>query len=188
MTEIVLFHSAYGLRPAVLDFAETLRAAGHTVHTPDLYDGAVFDTLEAAVAKRDEIGIGGLVERALSAVEGMRAELAYAGFSMGCGPAQLLAQTRPGARGALLMHGALPSQALGAPWPAGVPLEIHGMEGDALFDVDAARELASEAADGTLHLHPGQTHLFADAELPDYDASAAALMRQRALAFFARLR
>ena len=188
MTEIVLFHSAYGLRPAVLDFAEALRAAGHEVHTPDLYDGAVFDTLEAAVAKRDEVGIGGLIERASAAVEGLPNELAYAGFSMGCGPAQLLAQTRPGARGALLMHGALPSQALGVAWPADVPLEVHGMEGDALFDVGIARQLVDEAADGTLHLHPGQAHLFADAGLPDYDEEAAALLRERALDFFARLR
>ncbi|CAA9505993.1 MAG: hypothetical protein AVDCRST_MAG69-2207 [uncultured Solirubrobacteraceae bacterium] len=187
MSEIVVFHSAYGLRPSVLDFAETLRGDAHTVHTPDLYDGAVFDTLEEAVAERDEVGIGGLIERASAAVKGLPAELAYAGFSMGCGPAQLLAQTRPGARGAFLMHGALPSQALGAPWPADVPIEVHGMEGDALFDVEAARRLTSEAAEGTLHLYPGEAHLFADAGLPDYDQAAAALLRERALAFFTHI-
>lgn len=187
MTEIVVFHSAYGLRPAVSDFADGLRAGDHTVHTPDLYDGAVFDTLEEAVAKRDEIGIGGLIQRATSAVESLPAELVYAGFSMGCGPAQLLAQTRTGARGALLMHGALPSQAFEVPWPAGVALEIHGMEDDPLFDVGVARELLSEAPDGTLRLYPGAAHLFADPGLSDYDETAAALMLRRALAFVARL-
>lgn len=187
MTEIVLFHSAYGLRPAVTEFAELLRASGHTVHTPDLYAGAVFDTLEAAVVKRDEIGIGGLIERAFAAVEGLPAELAFAGFSMGCGPAQLLAQTRPGARGALLMHGALPSEAFEAAWPPEVALEVHGMEDDPFFDVDVARQLISEAPDGTLRIYPGTTHLFADSGLPDYDEAAAALLRERALAFFARL-
>lgn len=187
MTELALFHSAYGLRPAVLEFAEMLRAAGHTVRTPDLYDGAVFETLEEAVVKRDEIGIGGLIQRASAAVEGLPAELAYAGFSMGCGPAQLLAQTRPGARGALLMHGALSSQVFEVPWPAAVPLEVHGMEGDALFDVDVARQLVSEAADGTLHLYPGKAHLFTDPDLPDHDEAAASLLKERALAFFARL-
>lgn len=187
MIEIVVFHSAYGLRPAVLDFAEMLRAAGHTVHVPDLYDGAVFDTLQEAVVKRDEIGIGGLIERASAAVGGLPAELAYAGFSMGCGPAQLLSQTRPGALGTLLMHGALPSEAFAVEWPGEVALEVHGMEDDPLFDVDVARRLVSQAPDGTLRLYPGKAHLFSDPDLRDHDEDAAALLRERALAFFARL-
>ncbi len=46
MTEIVLFHHAQGLTPGIDAFADELRRAGHTVHTPDLYDGHTFDTLE----------------------------------------------------------------------------------------------------------------------------------------------
>lgn len=186
MSEIVLFHSAYGRRPAVFEFADVARAAGHVVHVPDLYDGEVFDALEEGIAKRDALGMEELARRASAAVEGLASELVYAGFSLGCAPAQLLAQTRPGARGALLMHGVLPAEAFGTGWPAPVALEVHGMDEDPWFDTDAAVALVDEAPDGLLHRYPGSAHLFADAELPDYDPDAAALMTERALEFFAR--
>ena len=186
MSEIVLFHSAYGRRPAVLQFAETLRTNGHVVHVPDLYDGEVFDSLEAGIVKRDALGMEELARRATASVEGLGPELVYAGFSLGCAPAQLLAQTRPGARGALLMHGALPAEAFGTGWPATVALEVHGMEDDPWFDSEVARRLVDGAADGVLYSYPGAAHLFADSGLPDFDAGAAALMTERALSFFAR--
>lgn len=187
MTEIVVFHSAYGRRPAVLEFADTVRAAGHVVHVPDLYDGEVFDSLEDGIAKRDSLGMPELARRATASVDGVPPDVIYAGFSLGCGPAQLLAQTRAGARGALLLHGALPAEAFESTWPAAVALEIHGMEDDPWFDVGVARRLVEEAADRVLHCYPGDAHLFADAGLPDFDPAAAALMTERALAFFARV-
>jgi dienelactone hydrolase len=120
MSEIVLFHSALGLRPGVHWFADRLRAAGHTVHTPDLYDGEVFDSLDGGgLAKRDAL------RRGRAAVEPLGSELVYAGFSLGAAPAQM----RQGARGALLYHSAIPAEWFG-PWPAGVPLQIHTMEED----------------------------------------------------------
>ncbi len=186
MSEIVIFHSAYGRRPAVLEFAEAVRTAGHVVHTPDLYDGEVFDSLEAGIAKRDSLGMEELARRATASVEDLGPELVYAGFSLGCGPAQLLAQTRPGARGALLMHGALPAEAFGSGWPAAVALEVHGMEDDPWFDTGVARRLVDGAADGVLYCYPGAAHLFADRKLPDFDEQAAKLLMDRALAFFAR--
>lgn len=187
MTDILLFHSALGLRPGVHAFADALRTAGHTVHTPDLYDGEVFDRLERGVAKRDALGIPEIARRGASAAEGLPADLVYAGFSLGVGPAQMLAQTRPGARGALLLHGALPAAAFETPWPASVPLAIHAMDADPEVDLAVARELAAEAADGELHLYPGTGHLFADSDLPEYDATAAELLRERCLAFLARV-
>ena len=48
MTEILLFHHALGLTPGITEFAGHLRGAGHTVHTPDLYDGHTFRTVERA--------------------------------------------------------------------------------------------------------------------------------------------
>lgn len=176
-SEIVLFHSALGLRPGVDWFADRLRAAGHVVHTPDLYSGEVFDSLEAGLAKRDELGMDEVLRRGRAAVEPLGAELVYAGFSLGAAPAQMLAQTRPGARGALLYHGAIPAEVFG-PWPAGVPLQIHTMEDDALGDVDDARALGGE-----LYLYSGSGHLFADPDLPHYDEAATALVIERTLAF-----
>lgn len=186
MNEIVLFHSALGLRPGVHTFADGLRAAGHRVHTPDLFDGATFDELEAGVAHRDLLGIAEIAARAQATVADLPASLVYAGFSLGAGPAQLLAQTRGGSRGAILMHGALPSTAFGCPWPRGVPLAIHAMHDDEWVDMTVAQALADEAG-GTLDLYPGSGHLFADPDLPDFDADAANLMLGRTLAFLERL-
>lgn len=187
MAEVVLFHHAQGLTPGVVAFADELRRAGHTVHAPDLYDGRTFATLEEGVAHAEEIGFGEVIERGLRAVEGLPAELVYAGFSMGVGPAQRLAQTRPGARGALLLHACLPVSEFGPSWPAGVPVQVHAMEADPEFDngwdLPAARALLEEAEDGDLFLYPGDRHLFADSSLPSYDAEATRLLTRRVLAF-----
>src|SRR3712207_681198 len=191
MAEVVLFHHAQGLTPGVVALADELRRAGHTVHAPDLYDGRTFATLEEGVAHAEEIGFGEVTERGLRAVEGLPAELVYAGFSMGVGPAQRLAQTRTGARGALLLHACLPVSEFGPSWPAGVPVQVHAMEADPEFDngwdLPAARALVEEADDGELFLYPGDRHLFADDSLSSYDADAAALLGQRVHAFVERL-
>ena len=191
MAEVVLFHHAQGLTPGVAAFADELRRAGHTVHAPDLYDGRTFATLEEGLAYAEEIGFDEVTERGVQAAEALPAELVYAGFSLGLGPAQRLAQTRPGARGALLFYACLPVSEFGPSWPAGVPVQIHAMESDPEFDngwdLPAARALVEEAEDGELFLYPGDQHLFADSSLPSYDADAAALLGQRVLDFLDRI-
>ena len=191
MAEVVLFHHAQGLTPGVAAFADELRRAGHTVHAPDLYDGRTFATLEEGLAYAEEIGFDEVTERGIQAAEALPAELVYAGFSLGLGPAQRLAQTRPGARGALLFYACLPVSEFGSSWPGGVPVQIHAMESDPEFDngwdLPAARALVEEAEDGELFLYPGDQHLFADSSLPSYDANAAALLGQRVLDFLDRI-
>lgn len=183
MAEILLFHHAQGQTAGFLAFADQLRSAGHTVHTPDLYDGRTFDSLDEGVAHADDIGFGEVMERGMRAVEGLPEELVYAGFSLGVMPAQRLAQTRPGTRGALLLHACIPTTEFGSGWPDDVPVQIHGMDADPFFagegDVDAARALVESAQHAELFLYPGEQHLFADASLPSYDAQAAALLNQR---------
>ncbi|WP_329136698.1 dienelactone hydrolase family protein [Streptomyces sp. NBC_01476] len=187
MTEVLLFHHAQGLTPGVVAFADTLRRAGHTVHTPDLYDGATFGTLTEGLAHAEKTGFGAVLERGVQAAEGLPAELVYAGFSLGVLPAQKLAQTRAGARGALLFESCVPVAEFGAAWPAGVPVQVHGKDADPVFagegDLDAARALVAEAADAELFLYPGDQHLFADSSLPSYDADATALLTGRVLGF-----
>jgi len=189
MAEILLFHHAHGLTAGVLAFVDDLRAAGHTVHTPDLYDGEVFHDLEAGVAHAQQVGFGTLIERGVAAADGLPDGLVYAGFSLGVLPAQALSQNRPGARGALLFHSAVPVTEFGAAWPDGVPVQVHAMADDPWFvgdgDIDAARALVAQADDAELFLYPGDQHLFADSSLPSYDAAAAALLRERVLAFLA---
>ncbi len=185
MTEIALYHHVQGLTDGVRSFADDLRQAGHTVHTPDLFDGHTFDTIEEGMAFAREAGFGALAERGVAAAEGIDREAVYAGFSFGVMIAQQLAQTRPGTRGAVLMYSCLPVSEFGPAWPDGVPVQIHGKEGDPFFaeDIEAARALADSTDRAELFLYPGEQHLFADSSLPAYDAAAAALLRERVLAF-----
>jgi dienelactone hydrolase len=185
MAQVLLFHHVHGLTPGVLAFAEELRAGGHTVHTPDLFEGRTFATLEEGMAHARETGFGTLAERGKDAAESLPPELVYAGFSMGVVPAQMLAQTRPGAAGALLFHAAIPTEEFDGPWPDGVPLQIHVMQDDELGDVDIARQLADEVGGAELFLYPGDRHLFTDESLDAYDAEAAKLVTERALSFLA---
>jgi dienelactone hydrolase len=186
MADILLFHHAQGLTAGIAAFAEDLEAAGHVVHTPDLYDGHTFATIDDGVSYAKGVGFDTILQRGQAAAEGLPADLVYAGFSLGVMPAQLLAQTRAGAKGALLFSAALPAAEFGA-WPAGVPAQIHMMESDpwAEEDLPAARELAGSADCVELFLYPGSAHLFADSSLADYDEGAAALLRERVLAFLA---
>lgn len=189
MAEVVLFHHALGLTPGVVTFADELRRAGHTVHTPDLFQGRTFDTIEEGVGYARSIGFAEVIERGVRAVDELPTELVYGGFSLGEVVAQKLAQTRPGARGALLFYSCVPVSEFGSAWPNGVPVQVHGMDADPYFvgegDIDAARALVNEAEDSELFLYPGDQHYFADSSLPSYDAGAAALLMQRVLAFLA---
>ena len=184
MAEILLFHHAQGLTPGVLAFADALRGAGHTVHAPDLYDGDTFDDLDEGVGHARQVGFGTIVERGRLAAEGLPDELVYGGFSLGVMPAQLLAQTRPGATGALFFSAAMPASEFGA-WQQEVPLQIHMMEDDPWGEEDlpAARALVADVYRGELFLYPGNGHLFADSSLADYDESAATTLTGRVLAF-----
>ena len=193
MAEVLLFHHVRGLTPGVHAFADDLRSAGHAVHTPDLFDGRTFGSIDEGLAYVGDIGFDDMRERGVRVAATLPAELVLAGFSFGVLPAQKLAQTRPGARGALLFHACLPISgewAIG-PWPDSVPVQIHGMDNDPFFvgegDIEAAREIVATAAEAELFLYPGDQHCFADSSLPSYDADAAALLTRRVLEFLDRV-
>jgi dienelactone hydrolase len=185
VAEVLLFHHAQGQTEGFLAFADELRAAGHVVHTPDLYDGKTFAELDEGVGYAKQVGFGVIVERGVAAADGLPADLVYAGFSLGVLPAQMLTQTRPGAQGALLLSACFPPSEFETPWPDGVPVQIHMMEGDewAQEDLPAARDLVAEVENAELFLYPGDGHLFADSSLSDFDQEAAALLEERTLAF-----
>ncbi|MFG2165325.1 dienelactone hydrolase family protein [Micromonospora chersina] len=195
MADIVLFHHIQGLTDGVRALADELRAGGHTVHTPDLFDGERPATIDEGAALTRHIGGEVLDERADRAVADLPKDLVYAGVSWGAATAQRLAQTRPGARGALLYESCLPvtgEWAVG-PWPEGVPVQIHGMDRDPFFalegDIDSARELVGIVGPerGELFVYPGEAHLFTDSTLPSYDADATALVLRRSREFLDRL-
>jgi dienelactone hydrolase len=193
MAEVLLFHHAQGLTPGIHAFADDLRAAGHTVHTPDLFEGRTFNSIDEGMAFIKATGFEELRKRGVHTADDLPADLVYAGFSFGESIAQELAQTRPGARGALLFYSAIPISGEWAfgPWPEGVPVQIHGMDNDPIFvgegDIDAAREIVEKVEDAELFLYPGDQHYFADSSLPSYDAEAAALLTRRVLEFLDRI-
>jgi dienelactone hydrolase len=195
MAEVVLFHHVQGLTDGVRAFADELRAGGHNVHTPDLFDGEIAASIDDGMALVDRIGDAELKARADRALAGLPEALVYAGFSYGAGMAQRFAQTRPNPRGALLYEGCLPISGEWAvgPWPDGVPVQVHGMDKDPFFalegDIDSAREIVATVGPhlAELFVYPGDHHLFTDSSLPSYDPAATALVLNRSRDFLARL-
>jgi len=188
VAEVLLFHHAQGLTRGCLAFADRLRAAGHVVHTPDLYDGKTFADLADGIGYAKQLGFGTIEERGQLAANGLPNDIVYAGFSLGAMSAQMLAQTRTGARGALLFHSCVPPSEFNGPWPEGVPLQIHMMDADEWVlppneDLAVARQLDETIEGAQLFVYPGNRHLFTDNSLPDYDEGAAALLTERVLTF-----
>lgn len=189
MTTVVLFHHVLGLTPGVVELADRWRAAGHTVHTPDLFDGHTFATIPEGFAFARGLDDDALAD---AAVADLPADVVFAGISMGGGQAQRFAQTRPGALGAVLLETCIPITGEWAfgPWPDGLPAQIHGMDQDEFFakegDLDAARVLVESGADAEIFLYPGDAHLFEDSSLPQFDAAATDLLVERVLTFLNR--
>ena len=183
MHEVVVFHHARGLTDPIRQFADALRDAGHTVHTPDLFDGRTFDTIEDGMAHAEEIGFpDGILARAQAAVAALPGALTYVGFSLGVMPAQSFAQTRRGARGAVLCYSAIAlgqwGDAWPATWPETTPLQLHILEHDE--DTEIARELAATVPGAQLFTYQGTEHYFAE-----HDEQAAARLTDRVLEFLA---
>jgi len=186
--EVVVYHSAYGRRPAIIEFADKLRTAGHLVHTPDLYDGEVLSDRNDAIRKIQELGFDKLLERAVAAVESLPHDLVYAGFSNGGACAELLAATRPGARAAILIHAPLMVRDLGwTVWPSNVPVQVHFADKDPIRNQSVIDALGVKVRQSGSNFEqfdynaPG--HLFADPAFPAYNVDAAQLMTRRVLEF-----
>lgn len=191
MATVVLFHAVLGVRPSIKAFADELRAAGHTVHVPDLWDGEGFDTIDEGMQKNKSVGNDEGARRAEAAVADLPTNLVYMGYSLGAAFAQMLTQKRPGAIGAVLLYGALPASIFGSPWPEGVPVQIHTMEHDPWVEMDEVNALVEDVrtANGEveLFLYPGSGHLFMDTDHEDYEPMAATSARERILSFLQKL-
>ena len=191
MAQVLVFHHALGLTKGIYTFADELRKAGHTVHVPDLFEGRLFSTIEDGLSYVNEIGFEEIVERGEREASELPHDIVYAGFSLGVVAAQKLAQTREGTRGALFFYSCVPPAMFGSPWPADLPVQIHGMDADPYFvdegDIEAAREIVASGHHAQLFLYPGNQHYFADSSLPSYDADATALLMGRVLDFLQEL-
>jgi dienelactone hydrolase len=183
VSDVVVYHHSLGVTDGIQRFADALRAAGHTVHVPDLYEGRTFETVEDGMAHAEKLGFPDeIVRRGKAAAESLPDDVYYVGFSLGAMPAQSLAQTRPGARGLVLAYGALPLGQWGdnwpAEWPDGVALQLHSTDGDE--DVEIMQGLAATIPGAELFLYPGPQHLFAE-----HDDDQRQLLVDRVLSFLA---
>lgn len=175
MAHIVLFHHVLGLTSGVLSLAEALRDGGHEVTTPDLFERRTFPDLPSGLTHVGQLGDDTLLHRAEAACADLPADVVYAGLSLGVSPAQHMLQTRPGARGALLLHAFIdPAQVAGV-WPARCPVDVFATDADPFFvedgDHDAAVRWAQTHPELRIHLYPGDGHLFTEPTSPDYDAA-----------------
>lgn len=191
MAEVLAFQHVLGHTPGFDALLDRLREAGHTVHAADLFDGRTFASIQEGVAHVQEVGFGTVLDRGVATADGLPDGLVLLGVSLGVMPAQKLAQTRPGTRGAVFLEACLPVDEFGDGWPAGVPVQVHGMDADPFFaedgDIDAARALVADADDAELFTYPGDTHLFTDSSLPSHDADATDLVVERVLALLDRV-
>lgn len=190
MTEILLLHHIQGLTEGVVTLADSFRAVGHTVHTPDLFEGRTFGSIDEGAEYVGSVGWDVMRGRGVAAADGLPDGLVVAGISLGVMAAQQLAQNRPGVAGALLYEAFADPSNFGS-WPEGLPVQVHGMADDPFFgkegDLDAAREFVDGRAGAELFVYPGDVHLFVDRSLPSYDAEATRLVVERSLAMLERL-
>ncbi len=190
MAEILLLHHIQGLTAGVVEFADALRAAGHTVHTPDLFEGRTFGSLEEGSSYVEAAGFADIRARGVAAAEGLPDDLVVAGISLGVMAAQQIAQNRPGVQGALLYEAFADPSNFGT-WPDGLPVQVHGMTEDPFFgkegDLDAARQFAEGRDEAEVFAYTGDVHLFTDSSLPSFDADATRLVLDRSLELLARL-
>jgi dienelactone hydrolase len=187
VSDIVLYHHAQGLTDGVVAFADQLRAAGHQVRLPDLFEGATFGTLDEGVAAVEAMGFEAILDAGVSMGSDGPSEVVYAGFSLGALIAHKLAQTRPGAHGALFYHyGDVPVEMFGDTWPDGVSVQFHITKQDEWRENGVIEEFVrrvGEVASADLFEYPGSAHLFTDSSLAEYDAESARLLASRTLAF-----
>ncbi|GAA3847643.1 dienelactone hydrolase family protein [Streptomyces sedi] len=190
MSDVMLFHSAYGLRPAVLEAAERLRAAGHRVWTPDLYEGRTSETVEEGMAIKDEIGRDELLRRAIAATAPHSdGGVVYAGFSLGGSLAQTIALNDAKARGLLLLHGT--ADIADETAVDDLPTQLHVADPDPFEPHDWLTawylRMGRAGADVEVFRYPGAGHLYTDPGLPDHDAEAAEATWRVALGFLDEL-
>lgn len=184
MTEVVLFHHTCGVTDGVQAFAETLRGAGHVVHTPDLFEGRTFTDVREGMEFAESVGEDVFAARAADVVQQYPAGVVYGGMSMGAARAAEQVLERPGARGAFFLYGAVAPSWWDAIWPGDVPTQAHVAEGDDLREPEAESEYA-EVPGAELFFYPVAGHLFAEQGHPDHDAEAARLATGRVLDFVA---
>lgn len=183
MANVVVFHHVLGLTEGVLAFAEAIRQDGHTVWAPDIFKGKRFDTIEEGCSyEEDVMGWEGMIAESEKAVADVPKDAYYVGFSMGAVYAQRLAELRPGAKGAILLHGCVQGGFFAPTWPEGVRLQVHNTENDEFTEMATIEELC-EKVGGEVYQYPGPGHILSDPAFPEYNQETAELILDRVKGF-----
>ena len=179
MAEVVLFHHVQGLTDGVRAFADELRAGGHTVHTPDLFDGQRPATIDEGIELVSSLG-DALATRCAEAVAGLPAGLVYAGFSWAA--RRRSGSRRPGraraARCSTSRSSRCPPSGPSARGPPGSRsrctawTRTRTSPGRATWTPPASWSPPSALSVAELFTYPGDQHLFTDSSLPSYDPAA----------------
>lgn len=191
MAHVVLFHHVRGLTPGVVSLAEALQEAGHTVTTPDLFNGETFTDLSAGLAWVQRLGDEELLDRVDRACQDLPADCVYAGLSYGVFAAQHLVQTRSGAKGGLFLHSFFPPGDIAGTWPTSCPVHVYATDQDPFFvgdgDLQIAQAWQETNPNLTINLYRGKGHLVMEPESDDYDAKLSAAITRDIIAALATI-
>ena len=190
---VVALHAWWGLNQDFRGFADRLAGDGFTVIAPDLFDGAVLDTIEGAEKYAEELDEEHNAERLLgrgaSALDhvlglpetrGTRA--AVLGFSFGTSYARWLAMLRPEIAAIVTYYGGT--------WvpdgePSAAPWLSHWAADDPYEDAEDVRAAVAAMEDrgAVSHVYDDTKHWFAEPGRPEFVKAASDLAYRRTVDF-----
>ncbi len=201
---LVVISSAYGvtdeLRATMRRYSAT---AGYIVAAPDMFSRTVPGPLGQSEADRTaargrldgfDVALGLADMRAV--MDDLRARpdcngtIAVMGYCFG-GEFAFLGTTELGAAGAISFHGVGIGKHLDEAGKVNVPMSLHFGEDDRFVpntEVDAIEAAFRNKPDVEVYRYAGAKHGFVQSESAAYDAAAAQLSEERALAMLARLK
>jgi len=185
---ILVLHAWWGLKPFFKDLCDRLAEQGFTALAPDLFQGQVAQTIEAAEAlmkSSDDQVVSDIVMTAKDdLLDRAGGKIGVLGFSFGAAWSLIAAAHDPDKIAAtVLFYGVYEVDF------SKVKSKIFGHFGDRdeWEPLEGAKEMetAMKAAelDVTLHVYPGVSHWFVETDRPEYDPAAAQLAWERTFAF-----
>ncbi|MEM9792848.1 MAG: dienelactone hydrolase family protein, partial [Pseudomonadota bacterium] len=161
------------------------QAAGHDVTLPDLFEGETSETYDGGFEILERVALDTVEARAARIAEALPDEVVIAGVSMGAGIASHVWKRKPNAKGILFLAGM-------GPWPDKVnsaPVHVHAARPEPFDDEEwfTSWEKSNPGVPLSLFRYDKVGHYFLDKSLPDFDADANKLCRERCLEFLRQL-
>jgi carboxymethylenebutenolidase len=190
---VVLLHAWWGLDDDVVAYADRLADAGFAVVAPDLFGGAVAQTVEEAERLAGSADDAAVEAFAVGAIDdlaerlGASSKLGVVGYSYGAAMAISMPAQRDRLGPTVVYYGTYTGSILAR---ASGPVLGHFAESDPYETDDGVAEfeegLRSAGRDATVHRYPGTGHWFAEPSKDAYRAEAADLAFERTVDFLRR--